>query len=137
MTTFIVPIEPVGKGRHRTIRNGPRAGHTYTPTKTTNAEQEVAQWYALTHEPPFAADVPLRMVIAANFAMPKSWSEKKRVATDGEPCTKKPDYDNICKLIGDALNGVAYHDDAQITDSFCTKRWARKGSIVVTIERSC
>ena len=26
----------------------------------------------------------------------------------------KPDVDNICKLILDALNGVAWHDDTQV-----------------------
>lgn len=28
--------------------------------------------------------------------------------------TKKPDYDNIIKVILDALNGVVYHDDSQV-----------------------
>lgn len=27
---------------------------------------------------------------------------------------KKPDMDNIVKVVADALNGVAYHDDTQI-----------------------
>jgi Holliday junction resolvase RusA-like endonuclease len=28
--------------------------------------------------------------------------------------TKTPDVDNIAKLVGDALNGYAWHDDSQI-----------------------
>ena len=28
--------------------------------------------------------------------------------------TKKPDVDNIAKVICDVLNGIAYHDDTQI-----------------------
>ncbi len=32
----------------------------------------------------------------------------------GMQCRKKPDLDNAMKLVADALNGVAYRDDAQI-----------------------
>lgn len=30
--------------------------------------------------------------------------------------TKKPDCDNVAKMICDALNGLAYKDDAQIVN---------------------
>ncbi|WP_460268332.1 RusA family crossover junction endodeoxyribonuclease [Clostridium sp. CTA-17] len=33
-----------------------------------------------------------------------------------EKPTKKPDVDNIAKIILDSLNGVAYKDDSQIVD---------------------
>lgn len=30
--------------------------------------------------------------------------------------TKKPDMDNVVKIVLDALNGFAWHDDAQVVD---------------------
>ena len=51
--------------------------------------------------------------------------------------TKKPDVDNILKIVLDALNGVAYDDDKQVTSSFPRKRYAygdhKTECIVVTI----
>ena len=35
--------------------------------------------------------------------------------------TKKPDVDNIIKIILDSLNGLAYKDDAQIVARTCQK----------------
>lgn len=38
--------------------------------------------------------------------------------------TRRPDLDNMEKLVADALNGIAYHDDCQIVDSHTRKVWA-------------
>ena len=45
--------------------------------------------------------------------------------------TKKPDIDNIAKIICDGLNGVAYKDDAQIIYLAVMKRYAEEGSVRV------
>ena len=48
--------------------------------------------------------------------------------------TKKPDADNIAKVICDALNGVAYGDDAQICKLCVSKRYqAVEGSTPYTV----
>lgn len=36
----------------------------------------------------------------------------------------KPDWDNISKLVGDGLNGVAYKDDVQVVESHIYKYFA-------------
>ena len=41
--------------------------------------------------------------------------------------TKRPDFDNLEKLIADALNGIAYHDDSQVVVSHTYKWWAIGG----------
>ena len=42
-----------------------------------------------------------------------------------EPDTYTPDWDNIAKLC-DGLNGVAWHDDAQVTTACVIKRPRRR-----------
>ena len=37
------------------------------------------------------------------------------------PYTVKPDLDNVCKLVLDALNGVAWADDAQVVSIYANK----------------
>lgn len=38
--------------------------------------------------------------------------------------TVKPDADNVSKIILDALNGLAYYDDNQVTDLTIYKQYA-------------
>ena len=109
--SFSVPGEPTGKGRPRFTRTG----HPYTPGKTESYESLVRLAYGGCGMI-FLKGVPVRVRITACFSIPKSVSKKKRammIAGDIVP-TKKPDFDNIQKIICDALNGVAYHDDSQI-----------------------
>ena len=41
--------------------------------------------------------------------------------------TKKPDADNILKIIADALNGIAYADDKQVVTAEVQKLYAENG----------
>ena len=47
--------------------------------------------------------------------------------------TKKPDADNIGKIVADALNGVAYQDDAQIILLQIRKTYSEEPRVVVTV----
>lgn len=52
--------------------------------------------------------------------------------------THRPDADNYAKALLDALNGVAWHDDAQVTRLVVTKhdrerRWGDETRVAVTI----
>jgi Holliday junction resolvase RusA-like endonuclease len=55
-----------------------------------------------------------------------SWSRKKRQAALAGALhpTGKPDLDNCVKLLMDALNGILWRDDAQVTDIAVIKRYA-------------
>ena len=61
----------------------------------------------------FEQGVPLEINVAAFYQFPKTLSQKKRLIT--KHAVKKPDADNVLKIICDALNGVAWHDDSQIS----------------------
>lgn len=120
---IVIPGQPVPKERPRATRRG----HIYTPKKTKDYEELVKQIYKAKYRNAiFEKNVPLSMDIIAYFGIPKSDSKaKKKKKSNGEILpTIKADADNICKIIMDALNGVAYMDDKQITDIHVLKRYS-------------
>lgn len=48
--------------------------------------------------------------------------------------TKKPDMDNVVKVIADSLNQVAYKDDTQIVDCQCRKFYSESPRVEVRIK---
>lgn len=125
---FTIPGNPKGKARARTFYNS-RLGRSQsvTPEKTVLYENYVKECYltAKKREKWFDGE-PLQMYITAFFDIPKSTSKKKRQKMLKEEVlpTKKPDIDNIAKVICDALNGIAYHDDTQIVSLNVSKVYA-------------
>lgn len=81
-------------------------------------------------------DKPIKMKIEAFFDIPKSFSSKKIIeATEGRiKPQKKPDADNIAKIICDALNNVAYKDDTQIIELTIVKKYAVEPKVKITLE---
>ena len=77
------------------------------------------------------------MYITAYCGIPKSAGKKKRVDMMSQLIlpTKKPDADNIVKVIADALNRVAYHDDAQIVRLNYRKVYDETPRVNVVIEK--
>ncbi|MGU8281019.1 RusA family crossover junction endodeoxyribonuclease [Clostridium perfringens] len=67
----------------------------------------------------------MKALIIAYYKIPKSYTKKRvQVIREGlEKPTKKPDADNIAKIILDSLNGVAYKDDSQIVDIRIIKKY--------------
>ena len=79
--------------------------------------------------------VEIGMEITAFYSIPKSTSKKRAaLMRDGllRP-TKKPDYDNVAKVICDALNKIAYCDDAQIVEAAFAKFYADEPRVEVRL----
>lgn len=133
-TQFCVYGEPRGKERPKfsTI-----CGHVTarTPENTVLYENLVKTEYRLQSGVRFADDAMLSVRIFAFFPIPKSASKKKRFAMLDRLLRpiKKPDWDNIGKIVCDALNGIAYHDDAQIVDALVRKFYADTPRVVIEI----
>ena len=126
MVAFTVPGEPQGKGRPRFARAGNYV-RTYTPEKTASYENLVKLEYERQCGGfRFKDDEPIFMFVRAFLSVPKSTSKKKReLMLNGLLVPiKKPDYDNIEKIISDSLNEIAYKDDAQICDALLQKRYS-------------
>ena len=64
--------------------------------------------------------------IVFTFAMPKSWSKKKKAQMDGVPHTQTPDLDNVLKALMDAH----MNDDSGVWHlEILAKIWGYSGSI--------
>lgn len=129
--TFNIPGVPVGKARPRVTRTG----HAYTPEKTVLYENWVKECF-LNQCPEWkAGDQECRVVIVAEFSVPKSISKKKRddMLRHAINPTKKPDLDNIVKSVLDALNGIAYTDDSHVTSLHIKKIYSDDPKVTVTI----
>lgn len=126
--------EPQGKGRPRfsTV-----CGHakTRTPDQTVIYENLVKTEYRNQSGVRFPDDAMLDVRVMAYYTIPKSISKKKRQAMLNHKVrpTKKPDFDNIGKVICDSLNGIAYRDDAQIVDAQVRKFYSDTPRVVVII----
>lgn len=129
---FKVPGEPVGKGRPRFVR---ATGRTYTPEKTERYENLVKLAFIKEYPDVVPIEGPLAVTMIANFSIPKSWSKKKQVLAIAGVLrpTKKPDTDNIAK-IKDALNGIAWIDDAQVVEESISKNYTEVPSLTIIIE---
>ena len=133
---FEVPGTPRGKQRPRVVRQNGRT-ISFTPDQTVQYENLVRWCYKTAENSKrFPDDMPLKVIINAYYEIPKSASKKKRAQMlDGElRPTKKPDADNIAKIICDALNGIAYRDDAQVVTCIINKRYSEEPSVSVEIE---
>ena len=133
---FIIAGEPHGKGRPRVVsRNG--FTKAYTPQETASYENLVRVEYELqTRRYKFSNGSFIEMVIEAYYSIPKSVSKKRRaMMLSGElRPTKKPDMDNVVKIIADSLNNIAYKDDTQIVTCKCYKYYSDDPCVKVTLK---
>lgn len=135
---FTIPGEPKGKGRPRFAKSG----QTFTPKETASYENLVKVCYMEAAKEQgvemIPADVPVEVYIVAAFGIPKSFSKAKRERALGGDIypTKKPDCDNIIKIICDALNGIAYADDKQVVYVSCEKGYEEQPNVFVSIQEA-
>lgn len=133
---FTVWGEPKGKGRPRFTQIG-NYTKTYTPQETVSYENLVKVEYRnQCGNVIFDNGEMLDMRVFAYYTIPKSTSKKKqRLMKNGilRP-TKKPDMDNIIKIIADSLNKIAYHDDSQIVDTMVRKYYSDRPRVEIIIQ---
>lgn len=136
---FTVPGKPQGKARARTFYDSrSNKMSSVTPEKTVLYENLVKTCFRQRYgQGRFPDDAYIIARIAAFFEPPKSISKKKRAEMlEGKIWpAKKPDSDNIAKVVLDALNGIAYHDDTQIIKLVVTKAYSEEAHLSVTLEK--
>lgn len=134
MTTlrFEVPGEPRGKGRPRFVKKN---GIAYTPKETAQYENLIVLACRETMGDRAPLGCPVFLTVHAHFAIPPSKSKKwkARAAQGQEPVVKRPDLDNILKVVCDALNGVAWKDDKQVYFATTSKFYGLRPRLSVEI----
>ena len=108
-----------GKGRPRFSHYG-KFVKAYTPADTASYENLIKLQFRISCGDWFS-ELPLKMKITAIHGIVKS-------------ATKKPDADNIVKIICDALNGIAYKDDTQVVELEIKKVYGELEKVIVEIE---
>lgn len=133
---LVIPGDPQGKGRPRYSKATRRM---YTPAETVAYEKLIqALYYQAYSCEAFPKGEPLEMLITAFCPAPQSDSLKIRaMKLCGKiGATVKPDWDNIGKIVSDALNKVAYYDDNQIVDARVRKFYSDRPRVEITIMKA-
>lgn len=132
---FVVYGEPQGKGRPKFSKVVDHV-KTRTPDQTVIYENLIKTEYrSQCNGLQFPDQAQLDMRVMAFYQMPSSVSKKKRQQMLDQKIrpTKKPDADNILKVVADSLNQIAYRDDAQIVDTQVRKFYSDRPRIEVLI----
>lgn len=110
--TCVIELDHVPKKERP--RYDRRHDRMYTPSTTVKDERLIRyQWLRQIGD--VHKDHAGEVRLFASICRPLSKSNPKY--WDGRADLGKPDSDNVDKLIRDALNGIAYQDDRQITQS--------------------
>ena len=125
-----VPMKVVGKDRPRF---DPIRKRTYTSRQTESAQNLIRNRWASVYGQKWADwKDEVWVEVIESRPLPASYPLKR----SGEPDIYKPDLDNVVKLALDAISGIAFHDDCQITKISAQKSRRFKGeveSITITV----
>ena len=108
----------------------------YTPTNTKDYEELIKQYFKIKYPKYIPLENRVSVKIVAYFKIPKNTSKKnaENMLKGSISPTKKPDIDNIVKIILDALNKMAFKDDNQITKLEIEKKYEEEEKILVKVE---
>ena len=128
---IFVPGIPCGWARAR----GGKTTHHYTADKQRAAGEVIAYGAKAAMKGRPLVTGPVQFDLLVIYPWPKSWSLKKR--DENWRKVSKPDLDNHLKLALDSLNGIVWHDDAQVCSATVTKRYGETPGLHITITPLC
>ena len=136
--SFKVGAVPIAQPRQRHTMIAGRP-HNYTPSKhPVNQFKAACQFAAKASWQGGPLDGPLSVEMEFVLPRPKNkiWKTKPMPREDHD---KKPDLDNLCKSVKDALSKVLWRDDSQISQLSASKSVAsgeEAPHVVVTVSRT-
>ncbi len=134
--TFFVEGIPRPGGSKRAIYN-PKQGRSFIvpDNKNTKPWMETVKWQAIEKREDDATPLqgPLRVVL--NFVMPRPKNHFRtgkfcgllKDTSPGRYHHKTPDLDKLCRSTLDALKGVLWQDDCQVSLLMSVKVWTNSG----------
>lgn len=128
MLSFTVPGVIRGKQRAGRKRLADGSVMSFNPKATASNEKLIRDYAVIQMRRRGPFEGAMRLSINIWKVPPKSWSRKRRASA--KYATGKPDIDNVVKLVGDALNKIAWLDDSQISDLIVVRRYGE-------VERTC
>lgn len=126
MIDILISGNPVAQGRPKFFRRGSFVG-CYDPAKSKTWKEEV-KYQAIAKKIPILAGA-LHMELSFYLPRPKSLPKKTIHHV------KKPDLDNLCKAIKDALKGIAYKDDSQVCSLILSKEYGKNTGVHIRIHK--
>lgn len=125
-----IPGKPIGKQRAKFGK-----GFTYTPKETVEYENYVKLIFQRKYGQPNLTG-QIKANIKVYFDIPKSISKVKKteMLLNSVRPTKKPDCDNIAKVILDSLNGITYKDDKQVVLLTVEKFYSDTPKVCLTLQ---
>ena len=131
--SFEIEGKIIGKERPRVNLN---TGIVYTPNKTKEYENYIRQIFKIKY-PNFemiTSRVSINIIAYIGISKSISKKDKEKMLNDEMSPIKKPDIDNIAKVILDALDGFVLQNDKQVTKMSVEKRYSDVEKLFVKIE---
>ncbi|PHV69549.1 hypothetical protein CS063_14990 [Sporanaerobium hydrogeniformans] len=132
---FIIPGDPKGKGRPRIFQNKHTGKSQAITPKDTLSYENLVKWIYQDSigGPKLEGEIEARVVCM--YPIPKSMTKKNRKLIEEGKLhpTKKPDLDNVAKIILDSLNNIAYADDSQVVKLTVEKHYSDNPRVEVTL----
>ena len=118
----MIVVEGTIRGKQRP-RFNTKTGRAFTSNQTINYENWIKQCYIEQSNKLLQGAIRARIEIY--YSVPKSYSKRKIEVIKGgtDYPMKKPDCDNVVKIVLDSLNKIAYDDDKQVVELTVLKRW--------------
>ena len=115
-----------------------RAGHfikSYADPKTVNYETFIREMFCVAYPGFVPLEGSLDVEVKAFCGMPKSVSKKKReLMESGEmKPAKRPEPDNLAKVMLDALTGLTFKNDSQVVRLLVEKSYSDRPRVEVEV----
>ena len=128
MVSFFVPGHPISKGSMRAFKlpNGAVISTASNASSLKPWEATIRSIAAKEISGFLPPENAIRIELSFYLQRPKGHFKKSGEVSEKAPRfpAKKPDVDKLCRSVLDALTGIAYHDDAQVTKLEAVKLFA-------------